>query len=803
MSYVGAKPYPVRDGGTGQSTEPADGQLLIGNAAARVFDVGSLTAGSGIAITPGAGTLTIASTVSPPVLTPVFLARLTSTQASVTGDGTDYTPIIFDTLDTDVGLAYDNTTGLFTATSTQQYCFAFGAYVANITSGHTSLNFRIELSSGRIAYGYIGNPYPEVISGQMQLSEYVSVTMAQGETAQVSLTVDGSTKTIDVVGDNSGNYNSWFAGYLLAGNNGTNSNIDAIVDGSGNTVVPTGGLITLVNGNSVSSLSGSASHITFDVTGTTQYALQVGNASGSLDNLALGTSPLPLVSGGAGANPAFALLTVPGGGTGASTLTANAVLLGEGTSPVGFATATANAYPLVSNGAASDPSFQLLSTSGGGTGAAGSLTGVVTANGASAMTASAVTQHDVLVGGASNAITSVSPSTAGYVLTSNGVSADPSFQAPTASGLSTLTDGSSNVVSPTAGNITFVNGNNVSNLSNNPSEITFSLTGTTNHQVQLGNSSGSLTSLNPGTSGQVLISGGAGADPAFGVASVPGGGTGLGTLTAHAVLLGEGTSAVGFAGPGTSGLPLVANGASLDPAFAVLTVPGGGTGATTITNHAVVLGQGTSALSSVGPGTTGLPLVAQGASADPIFATLGVAGGGTGATTLTGILTGNGTSAITASAVTQYTTLVAGASNAVSGVGPGTSGYVLTSNGAGANPSYQSISGTFSWTDATNATYTIVANNAYVTDRSGGVNYTLPASGALGDMFKIVGKLGITTITPNAGQQLLIGSASGTVGVTGTAVGTNVGDCIVFSCITAGGSAVWRANNFVGNWNLS
>ena len=42
-----------------------------------------------------------------------------------------------------------------------------------------------------------------------------------------------------------------------------------------------------------------------------------------------------------------------------------------------------------------------------------------------------VTQYDVLVGGASNTITSVSPSTAGFILTSNGVSADPSFQAST------------------------------------------------------------------------------------------------------------------------------------------------------------------------------------------------------------------------------------------------------------------------------------------------------------------------------------------------------------------------------------
>jgi len=109
----------------------------------------------------------------------------------------------------------------------------------------------------------------------------------------------------------------------------------------------------------------------------------------------------------------------------------------------------------------------------------------------------------------------------------------------------------------------------------------------------------------------------------------------------------------------------------------------------------------------------------------------------------------------------------------------------------------------FTWTDVTGATQTIAAENGYITDRGGGVTYTLPASGSLGDTFKIVGKLGLATITPNANQQLLIGSASGTVGVTGTAVSNNAGDCIEFVVITSGASTVWRASSVVGNWTLN
>jgi hypothetical protein len=49
--------------------------------------------------------------------------------------------------------------------------------------------------------------------------------------------------------------------------------------------------------------------------------------------------------------------------------------------------------------------------------------------------------------------------------------------------------------------------------------------------------------------------------------SVPQGGTGDTTLTAHAVLLGEGTSSIGFATIGTAGRVLTDMGPGLDPAF--------------------------------------------------------------------------------------------------------------------------------------------------------------------------------------------------------------------------------------------
>ena len=62
-----------------------------------------------------------------------------------------------------------------------------------------------------------------------------------------------------------------------------------------------------------------------------------------------------------------------------------------------------------------------------------------------------------------------------------------------------------------------------------------------------------------GTTGQALISAGASA-PSFGTLGVAGGGTGLATLTANNVLLGNGTSAPTFVAPSTSGNLLTSNG---------------------------------------------------------------------------------------------------------------------------------------------------------------------------------------------------------------------------------------------------
>ena len=75
---------PVANGGTNVATVPTNGQLLIGNGTG--YTLASLTAGSNVTITPGAGTISIASTASGSSFNYVtFTRRLTGNNLIASG----------------------------------------------------------------------------------------------------------------------------------------------------------------------------------------------------------------------------------------------------------------------------------------------------------------------------------------------------------------------------------------------------------------------------------------------------------------------------------------------------------------------------------------------------------------------------------------------------------------------------------------------------------------------------------------------------------------------------------------------
>jgi hypothetical protein len=181
------------------------------------------------------------------------------------------------------------------------------------------------------------------------------------------------------------------------------------------------------------------------------------------------------------------------------------------------------------------------------------------------------------------------------------------------------------------------------------------------------------------------------------------GGTGLATLTAHGLLVGEGTSNVAFAGPASAGEILISQGVSADPAFeavsgdaqissggvvtnvavngvtypaspAANTVPvangagavtyvtvpvtAGGTNLTTLTAHAVLLGEGTASVGFATTGTAGRMLIDQGSGADPAFEAMSgdVTITNAGVTTVRTVNGGKGWANVAGSSSSNYTT---------------------------------------------------------------------------------------------------------------------------------------------------
>lgn len=111
----------------------------------------------------------------------------------------------------------------------------------------------------------------------------------------------------------------------------------------------------------------------------------------------------------------------------------------------------------------------------------------------------------------------------------------------------------------------------------------------------------------------------------FSTLGVHDGGSGNTTLTAHNVLLGEGTSPIAFAPPGVAGRLLVSQGASADPAFVAMS------GDATITNGGVVTVAKVDGVSyPASPSTNTVPVV-TGANT-VTYETTPVVAGGTGDT---------------------------------------------------------------------------------------------------------------------------------------------------------------------------
>lgn len=177
---------------------------------------------------------------------------------------------------------------------------------------------------------------------------------------------------------------------------------------------------------------------------------------------------------------------------------------------------------------------------------------------------------------------------------------------------------------------------------------------------------------------------------------------------------------------------------------------------------------------------------------------LGASQGGTGASTLTqhGILVGNGTSAVSSNVLSDGQLLI-GDTGAAPVAATLTAGAGISILNAAGSITIAATGGA-SWINVTGAAQSMAADAAYIANNAALITFTLPATAAQGTEISIAGfGAGGWTIAQNAGQLINFGNVATTAGVGGSLASTNRYDQIELLCVVA--DTEWVVRNSVGN----
>ena len=210
--------------------------------------------------------------------------------------------------------------------------------------------------------------------------------------------------------------------------------------------------------------------------------------------------------------------------------------------------------------------------------------------------------------------------------------------------------------------------------------------------------------------------------------------------------------------------------------------------APTITQYYVVIGSTGNNVTAVAPSaTSGVALISQGSSSNPAFGTVVVAGGGTGLTSLTAYaLMAGGT---TSTGNMQQVSGLGSAGQVLTSAG---AGALPTWSAVPTNPFPWTVITAATLAMANNNGY--ISNAA-----SGGVTYTLPSTAAVGTELRVTGLAGGSGwfIDQNALQSIQIGSSASTVGTGGSLASTANNDTVELICAVA--NTTWVVTSSMGN----
>lgn len=340
------------------------------------------------------------------------------------------------------------------------------------------------------------------------------------------------------------------------------------------TAIPLANVIEILGGNNIHT-SGLANVVTVSVSGTTTNAVQIGNASGSLTSLSIGTNGQVLI-GATGAAPAFASLT-------------------SSNNSITFTTGANSLDLTVTAGSVVVEKFALQS----GTTPISPLAGVVTFNGAVVAAGTNPVRTDGTGANTMALEVQISQAIAATDATKIGLAAFDSaaftvdangFVSTSTTGLlKTLTGNTGGAIAPVANNINTVGTGSIT-IAGSGSTLTTQLTGLTNHAIQIGAGTATLTQLGAGTTGQVLQTNTT-ADPTWSTATYPS------TTTINQILYSSATNTVTGLATANNGA-LITNGSGV-PSIGTVPIAAGGTNATSMaTSNGIVKYDGTRLVTS-------------------------------------------------------------------------------------------------------------------------------------------------------------------------------------------------------------
>jgi hypothetical protein len=151
-------------------------------------------------------------TIGPTILNPsqpCFLALANAVVSNVTGDGTNYQPI-FNTTVYDQASNYNTGTGNFTAPYTGKYLFYVNLVMQGATAADSATGQIVCSSRTFTAYNS-----GVAIVGNNTITMTAIADMTAGDTAGVRIQFSGSTKSVSIFGDATGNPRTYFTGHLV------------------------------------------------------------------------------------------------------------------------------------------------------------------------------------------------------------------------------------------------------------------------------------------------------------------------------------------------------------------------------------------------------------------------------------------------------------------------------------------------------------------------------------------------------------------------------------------------------------